>query len=259
MRIKQRNMQLVIDQVLVLVQKDFKVKYNSTALGFFWSLMVPALTSVVYYFVFAILMRFSAPNYLLYLMSGTFFWQFFANVITLNGNILAANSQLLKKTAFNRELLVWGVFVSESIHFSMTTFVLLGMMCLYGVHPDWATIIPNVAVVTVSGALFTVGMSFAYSAVNLFFRDLERIFQIVIMMWMFCSPVFVPVSYVPEKYLWIYNINPVAVMLGIWRDIFYQPGWHPALYGQLLLISILTFMLGRWLFRKMEPRFAEMM
>ena len=136
MSTEDNHIRLYRDQIRVLVLKDFKLKYNSTALGFMWSLLVPALTSVVYYFVFGIMMRFSAENYLLYLMSGTFLWQFFASVVMVNGGILAANAGLLKKTNFNRELLVWGTFFTESIHFLLTVFVLLVMMLCYKVCPQ---------------------------------------------------------------------------------------------------------------------------
>ena len=127
-KIESNKLKLCRDQIRVLVLKDFKLKYNSTALGFLWSLLVPALTSVVYYFVFGIMMRFNAENYLLYLMSGTFLWQFFSSVVMMNGAVLNANAGLLKKTNFNRELLVWGTFFTESIHFILTIPVLLIMM-----------------------------------------------------------------------------------------------------------------------------------
>lgn len=251
--------QLRLDRIWVLVAKDFKLKYNSTALGFLWTLLVPTLTSVVYYFVFGIMMRFKAPNYLLYLMSGTFLWQFFSNVIIMNGHVLSGNAGLLKKTSFDRELLVRGTFYTEGIHFLLTIPVLLGMMAFYRVMPDWATILPNLVVATVSLMLFTVGVSYAYAACNLYFRDLERIVSILLMMWMFCSPVFIPLSAVPERYLWIYGVNPAAMILQVWRDVFYQPGWHPWLYLRLFVVGTVTFCLGRHVFRKMEPGFAEMM
>ena len=110
--------------------------------------------------------------------------------------------------------------------------------------------------------LFTVGVSYAYAACNLYFRDLERIVAIFLMMWMFCSPVFIPISVVRDscpQYLWIFDINPAAMILGLWRDIFYQPGWHPLVYAKILPISLVTFLIGRKIFRKMEPGFAEMM
>ena len=69
-----RSMELKRDQITVLIAKDFKLKYNSTALGFLWSLLVPVFSSLIYFAVFGVLMRFRAPNYLLYLLCGTFLW-----------------------------------------------------------------------------------------------------------------------------------------------------------------------------------------
>lgn len=254
-----RSFQLKLDQIRVLIAKDFKLKYNSTALGFFWSLLVPIFTSTVYYFVFGVMMRWDAKNYLLYLMSGTFLWQFFASVILMNGSVLTANAGLLKKTSFDREFLVRGTFYTESIHFLLTVPVLMGMMAFYGVMPDWRTVAPNLVVVMLALMLLSLGVSYAYAALNLFFRDLERIMGIVMMMWMFCSPVFIPISSIPEQYLWIYRINPAALILGTWRDVFYDPAFHPELFLQMLGVSVVVFFAGRWIFRKMEPGFAEMM
>ena len=254
-----RNLILKRDQIWVLIAKDFKLKYNSTALGFLWSLLVPTFTSMVYYFVFGIMMRFDAPNYLLYLMSGTFLWQFFSNVIVMNGGVLAGNVGLLKKTSFDRELLVRGTFYTESIHFLLTVPVLLGMMVFYRQIPDWLTIVPNFVICMASMYFMAIGISYAYAACNLYFRDLERIINIVLMMWMFCSPVFIPVQSFPEKYSWVLDCNPLAMILQLWRDVFYMPAVHTALYWKLPLIGLVVFFLGRMIFRKMEPGFAEMM
>lgn len=252
-------LQLKVDQISILIAKDFKLKYNATALGFVWSLMMPALTSIIYYFVFGVMMRFNAPNYLLYLMSGSFLWQFFANVIMQNGGVLMSNQGLLKKTSFDRELLIWGTFFTESIHFVLTVPVLIVMMICYGIHPNILTIIPNLIAVFVSLAFFSVGFSYAYAAVNLFFRDLERIMSIFIMMWMFLSPVFIPMDAVPEEFLMIYKLNPMARIMELWRDVFYAPGWHLENILIVLPISLAVFFVGRAIFRKMEPGFAEMM
>lgn len=254
-----RSFRLLFDQIYVLIAKDFKLKYNSTALGFLWSLLVPAMTSVVYYFVFGIMMRFDTPNYLLYLMSGTFLWQFFSNVITVNGVVLTGNAGLLKKTAFNRELLLYSAFFTELIHFLLTIPVLLGIMMFYRLSLDFLSVLPNFTVAIFSLMLLSMGLSFLYAAFNLYFRDLERIVNIVLMMWMFCSPVFLPLSVYPDSYKWVLDYNPLAMILLIWRDLFYQPGCHPSVYLPLIGISLVVFWLGRAVFRKIEPGIAEMM
>lgn len=254
-----RALALKRDQIFVLVSKDFKLKYNSTALGFAWSLVVPFFTSMIYFFVFGVMMRWRAENYLLYLVSGNFMWQFFANAVLMNGRVMLGNSVLLKKTSFDRGLLIWGTFVTESLHFLLTIPVLAGIMAFYGVAPQWSTVLPNLAMALPLLALLAVGLGYAYAAINLYFRDLERIMGVLMMAWLFMSPVFIPISNVPERFLWIYRLNPMAGILCIWRDIFYQPAFHPERLLGLVPVCLAVFLLGRWIFHRLEPRFAEMM
>lgn len=284
------QVKLAKDQMRVLVSKDFKLKYNSTALGFLWSLIVPILTGCVYYLVFGVLLGMSkdtgnargemakaTPYYLQYLLCGTFLWQFFANVVTMNGYVLTGNGALLKKTSFNRELLVWGTYFTELIHFVLTFPLLLIVMMCFGIKPDFLTLIPNLVITLTSLTFFAMGLSYAYAASNLFFRDLERIINILMMLWMFCSPVFISITAVPPDLIDIFNLNPMAMILQGWRDVFWTPcfigaelpanhiyagmthAWHPGSYLPMLLISIAVYFGGRAIFRKMEPAFAEMM
>ena len=219
--INSRIWELKRDQISALIAKDFKLKYNSTALGFFWSLLVPIFSSLIYFLVFGIFMRFRIPNYLLYLLCGTFLWQFFFNTVMQNGRVLMNNAGLLKKTSVDRRLFVWSTFFTESIHFLLTIPVLFVIMLSYGVKPDMLTFFPNLAVTLILLALFAVGLSYAYAATNIFFRDLERIVTILMQMWMFMTPVFIPESSIPVKYHWIYVVNPMAGIVRIWRNIFY--------------------------------------
>lgn len=250
---------LARDQIWVLIAKDFKLKYNATAIGFLWCMLVPFFTTLIYYFVFGVMMRWSAHNYLLYLISGNFLWQFFANVITMNGHVLVANSSLLKKTNFDRKLLVIGTFFTEGMHFILTIPILVGIMLYYGVHPQWWSAIPNLVVSVIALALISTGIGYFYAAANLWFRDLERIMGIVLMAWCFISPVFIPISNVPQKWMFIYDINPMALVLRIWRNIFYEPAFDPSLYPAPILVGIVLFFLGRAFFSKCDARFAEMM
>ena len=254
-----RNFELKRDQILVLIDKDFKLKYNSTALGFLWSLLVPMFSSVIYYFVFGIMLRFNVPNYLLYLLSGTFLWQFFAHVVMMNGKVILNNSQLLKKTSFDKRLLLWGTFFTEGIHLLLTVPVLIGIMFFYKVTPDWLTLFPNLVVCLTLLAYFAIGLSYVYAAINIYFRDLERIMSIVMQVWLFATPIFIPEMSVPVKYHWIYKINPMAIIIQIWRNIFYSPGFSLGNWWYVILMSLGMFFLGRWVFDRMQNRFAEMM
>ena len=254
-----RTFELKRDQILVLIAKDFKLKYNSTALGFLWSLLVPIFSSIIYYFVFGIMLRFKVENYLLFLLCGNFLWHFFANVVMMNGGVMMRNASLLKKTSFDKRLLIWGTFFTEGIHLLLTIPALVGVMFLYKVVPDWVTLLPNLVVCLTLLACLAIGLSYIYAAVNIYFRDLERIMTIIMQSWMFATPIFIPESSVPLKYHWIYKVNPMATLVQTWRDIFYSPGFHPQNWWLLAIICLSVFLFGRWLFGRMESRFAEMM
>lgn len=257
---KSLNATLIRDQIGVLVQKDFKLKYSSTALGFAWCLLVPLMMSCVYYFVFGVLMKIGrAPNYFLYLISGNFLWQFFSSVVMQNGSVLTHNSTLLKKTNFDESLLVWGTFFSEAIHFLLVIPVLAGAMALYRVVPQWWSIPINLLGAATAVTLLAVGVSYLYAALNLVFRDLERMMRIIMQMWLYASPVFIPVTMIPERWRCWYMLNPMAAIMTMWRNIFYAPRLDGSLFPPALLISAAIFLLGRGVFRRLQPIFAERM
>lgn len=255
-----KNAAVIRDQIIVLVKKEFKLKYNATALGFVWCLLVPLLMSMVYYLVFGVIMKIGRmPNYFLYLVSGNFLWQFFSGVVMQNGTVLTKNSALLKKTSFDERLLIWGTFFSEAIHFLLVIPVLAGAMALYGIRPQWYSIPPNMLVAVISVTLLAIGMSYLYAALNLVFRDLERMMRIIMQMWLYASPIFIPIRAIPEKWRFYYMLNPMASILTLWRNIFYSPqfDWH--LYLPPLVVSGAVFLLGCQVFRRLQPRFAERM
>lgn len=254
------NTAVIRDQIAVLVQKEFKLKYNATALGFAWCLLVPLLMSMVYYLVFGVLMKIGrVPNYFLYLISGNFLWQFFSAVVMQNGTVLTKNAALLKKTNFDERLLVWGTFFCEGIHFLLVIPVLAAAMAFYGVRPQWYSILPNMLVAAVSVTLLAVGMGYLYAALNLVFRDLERMMRIIMQMWLYASPIFIPITMIPERWRFYYMLNPMASILTLWRNVFYSPQLEWKLYLPPLVISGMVFLLGSMVFRRLQSRFAERM
>ena len=263
LRVKQymlwQQWQLKRDQIMVLIAKDFKLKYDSTALGFCWSLMVPVFSSLIYLLVFGLMMRWRIKNYLLYLLCGVFLWHFFTNTVMANGKVLLSNSSLLKKTNFDRRLLIWGNFFSEGIHFLLTLPILAVIMLSYGVIPDWLTFFPNIAAMLLLLTFFCMGINYIYAAVNLYFRDLERIMRLIMQMWFYLTPVIIPESRIPERYQWIYTVNPMAGIVRCWRDAFYEPAFHPERWPLLALISICVFLAGRAVFLRLDATFAERM
>ena len=257
-----RNIQLKIDQALVLVKKDFKVKYDSTALGMLWSILTPLAMSAIYWLVFGKVMNLAADSggsFALYIVTGTFLWQYFSSVVMQNANVLASNASLLKKTAFDRRLLVWGVYFTETLHFLLTIPLITCFALLSGVRGNPLETAANAIVAMAALMWFSVGAGYFFAALNLILRDSRRILEVVFRIWFYATPVFIPRGRIPPQYSFVYDWNPMAAILDIWRDAFYAPAFHPEAYAPVLAVSVAVFLAGRWFFAAHEPRFAEKM
>ena len=251
------SLELIRDQILVLVAKDFKLKYNSTMLGFLWSILTPICQSIVYYFVFRVIIRFEVDHYLLFLLSGMFLWQFFCNTVLVSGNVFWGNASLIKKTVLPRSLLVVGVMITEFLHFLLTIPILLLIMRWDAIPCGVSFFLLPVALLNLG--LFTLGFSFLYATINMFFRDMERILNVFLQMWMFLTPVMIPMSVVPPQYHIYFKLNPMFYMLNFWRDIFYQPQicWMNICLS--FIVGLALFLFGYFIFTTKEPVFSEMM
>lgn len=250
---------LKFDQLYILVKKDFKLKYDSTALGMLWSVVTPLMMSAVYWFVFGKMMKWGDGSFALYVVTGNFVWHYFSSVVIQNGGVLMGNASLIKKTSFDRRLLIWGTYISETLHFLLTIPVMLALMFVFHVKPSPLTFIVNTVFAGIALMYFSMGVSYIYAAANLFFRDSQRIISVLMRVWLYITPVFIPVSRIPEQYMGVYELNPMTRILTTWRDAFYQPAFHPERFLQMLAVSVAVFLFGRLVFRSQEPKFAEMM
>ena len=248
---------IAFDQIYVLVLRDFKLKYNSTALGFLWSLLVPILQSAVYYVVFSSIARFGIRNYLLYMLSGMFLWYFFSGTVSMSLQSFLANTTLIKKTSFPRGLLVISRLTTELLHFLLIIPVLIVVMLLYRITPSWSFL--TLPLVLAEFLVFTTGVCFLIATLNIFCRDLERVVGVLLQAWFFMSPVFYQLDNVQDRLRGILLFNPITCYLEAWRNIFYSPvvDFRPLLSG--LLPARLMWIIGYGVFRLNRKRMAEAM
>jgi lipopolysaccharide transport system permease protein len=249
------NKTLLRDQVFILVWRDFKLKYNSTALGFLWSFLVPGLQAVLYWAVFASVARFGIDNYLLYMISGMFMWHFFSSSVLISRKCFVGNSALIKKTSVNRALLVLSRILTEWLHLLLCIPLLLGIMYFYGVRPSWSLL--TLPIVLLSIFFFTLGIAFIVATLNLYMRDLERILSVVVHALFFATPVFYKFGQARGHIGGFLEYNPVAYFILAWRDIFYVPAIHWNTLALISALSVLTTVVGYFVYKYREPDFAE--
>jgi lipopolysaccharide transport system permease protein len=246
------------DLILVLTEKDIKVRYKSSVLGFMWSVGNPLATALVFYLAFKMVMRIQIEAYPLFLITGLFPWQWFANSINASSYVLLANASIIKKVRFPRNILPLTSVLQDMLHFAMSIPVIIAMLLVYDRTPSWSWLwgIPLLLVIQ---AVAMYGISLAISSVNLFFRDMERLTGIMVSLLFYCTPVIYSESMVPERYQWVMRLNPMATLIVSWRNLLLDGTMDAGYVAASLAYSLAFLWVGHAIYSKLEWRFAEIL
>ena len=242
------------DLVRALVARELKVRYRRSAIGFLWTMLQPLLTMLVLQLVFSSLFRgFAITNYPVYALSGVMFWNFFSQSIVASMNSLRGNAQLLQKLPVPKAVFPLATVISGVVNL-VFAMVPLFLILLWTGHP----LTPALLFLPISillAALFTLGAGLLLSPLAVFFSDVVELVGVFLGLLMYLTPVFYPKEIVPEPMGSVVRFNPVRSILEVFRDPIYQ-GEIPPLshFAVCVVIAVLPFVLGAWVFHKSSDR-----
>lgn len=243
----------------MLVVRDLKTRYRNSALGVMWSFLQPLGMMVVMTFAFGVINRGPAnmEHYNVFILSGLLAWNFFSAAVIGGSGSIHANSALVKKVYFPRLVLPISVVFSSLVNFLLALPVWLAVTVISG-HPLYATLllVPFVIIIQV---IFTVGVSFMLSTLNVFYRDTQFILELGMLALFFLTPIWYDISQVsPEIGLWVRRLNPMASLVNIYQDLMY---WGRITNFDFVLRTALTavafLVIGYLVFRHFSPKFGE--
>jgi lipopolysaccharide transport system permease protein len=162
------------DVLIALTQKELRVRYKSYLLGYVWSLAQPLAFACVFYFAFKVAMKVQTKDYVLFLLSGLFPWQWISNSINVSPMMFLMNASIIKKVNFPRSAVVVALVLQDAIHFIFSLPILIVFGLIYGRTPSltWIVGLPFLLLLQV-GCL--TGYALFIASLNIFFRDLERL------------------------------------------------------------------------------------
>jgi len=253
-----RRVQYLIDLILVLTQKDLKVRYKSNVLGYLWSVAHPLAFALVFFIAFKVIMRIQIEAYSLFLISVLFPWQWFGNTLAVTPVVFLSNASIIKKVNFPRYVLPFSLVFQDMIHYILSIPVILLFMFIYKKTPTLAWFY-GIPILLVIQFCMNYGIALAIGSINLFFRDLERLAAIFTTLLFYFTPVIYPISMIPEKYRFFINLNPLTPLMISWRNLFLE-GYINSDYIIIgLAYSILSLVLGFLIYRKLSWKFAEIL
>ena len=237
------------------VKKEIIGKYKGSFLGILWSFLNPLLMVAVYAIVFPYIMRIKTDNYLQFLICGVIPWNFFT--VAINQGIISVrtNAGIIKKVYFPREILPISVAASGLVNFFISSLIILVFCFFGGLGISWHIILlPFIAVLQF---FITLGLIFAFSAINVYVKDTEYIIQFFINMAFYATPILYPTSMF-KSMEWILYLNPFTHFIEAYRDIFmYHQLPSIVSFIFMMIISLIVFYVGLIIFRKLEKGFAE--
>ena len=237
-----------------LVSRDFKTKYKRSMLGMLWSFLNPLLTMGVQYIVFSTLFKSDIANYPVYLMIGIVFFNFFSEAISMGMTSITGNASLIKKVYLPKYIFPISRVASSLINFGLALIPLFLIVLLTGVEirPSILLLIFDIICLVV----FITGMSLLLTTSMTFFQDTQFLWGVIVMIWMYMTPIFYPESIIPEKLSAVYRLNPLYQYITFARicviDGISPP---PRMYLSCIVSSLVTLALGVMFFRRHQDRF----
>ena len=242
--------------IWILVKKDFKIRYRNSVLGFLWSLLNPLSMMVILSLVFSLLLKSGIQDFPIFVLTALLPWRFFSIGTMQSAGSIAGNPSLVKKVYLPRHILVLTSNLASFVSFLMEFAALLPVMIALGMRVTLdILLLPAVMIIEF---LVVLGISLALAALNVFYRDFYQIWDIALQLGLFLSPVFYDPSIIPERYQFYYSLNPITGIIESTRKILFY-NVLPTVFDLAtpLLTALILLVIGYAIFRKLEPRFAE--
>lgn len=237
-----------------LVTRDLKVKYRRSFLGYLWSLLNPLLMMTIMSLVFSYMFRFDIPNYPLYLICGQTFWSFFNESTNASMLSILGNGALIRKVYIPKYIFPISRVVSSFVTMSFSLVAILIVMIVTRVSFTWTMLLIPIPLAFL--LLFCMGMGMALSAFAVYFRDVLHLYGVLCMAWMYVTPIFYPVSAVPEQVAFWFQFNPMYHYVTFFRDVvLYGTIPAPSVWFGTIGFGLLFFTVGLLIFRKLQHNF----
>jgi lipopolysaccharide transport system permease protein len=212
------------DLLVTLTIHRVKVRYKQSALGIAWAVLQPLLLMLVYTIIFSVVTKMPSEGapYAVFVYAALLPWTFFSTSITTASTSLVAHNNLITKVYFPREILPLTYVLAALFDFAMASIVLVVLLAVYKVSigAGIVLVLPVMAI----AVLFSLAMALFLSAFQVRFRDVGIAMALIMQLWMYATPVVYPLSVVPQRFQWLYSLNPMAGVVENFRQVVLQHG-----------------------------------
>ncbi len=237
-----------------LIKKDIKLKYRSSYLGILWTLLEPLLTMIVLTVVFSGFYGKSDRSFPIYVLSGRLLYSFFSSATKAAAKSIRSNASIIKKVYVPKYIYPLSSIIANFFIFLISLIVLAVVSVVLGVYPTLYIFTAVIPLVTMFFMAVGIGLILATMAV--FFKDLEYLWEVMLMLIMYSSAIFYsPDRVINSGYGWIIQYNPVYACIANFRNAIYgvPPEVNYMLYS--LAVAFFSVIIGVFVFYKKQDSF----
>ena len=246
------------DLVWAWTIRTLRGRYQQSALGWLWAVVQPVATVAIFAVVFTRIVPVDTGGvpYILFSYAAVVPWTLLATSLTDMAISLVQNMNLVGKIYFPREALPIAALLARLADFSISFILLAFLVILFKmpVPPLGILYLPLILLIQLALIL---GLGIGSAALNVFYRDVDPLLKLVTQVWFYASPILYPLSFVPEKWHWVYFLNPMSGIIAAYRDVLI----YNRLPGDYLIpaaiVSLIIFVSGYWFFKRVEFQFAD--
>lgn len=238
-----------------LIALDIKTRYKRSVLGIGWTLLNPLLTMIVLVVVFSSLFRFTVENYTVYVLSGLILWQFFAQTTSHSMSQMVWGADLLRRIYLPKAVFAVSSTGTGLVNLALALIPLVLIMLATGVPLTpamWSLPIPVLLT-----AAFGLGIGLFLSALAVYYADVVNMYQVLLLAWMYLTPIIYPIDILPENLRSLMSLNPMAIFVGLFRTPILE-GVLPSanMYLRGAIFAVLSLVIGWWFFSRRADEFA---
>jgi len=240
-----------------LVKRDLRGKYKGSVLGFLWTFINPLCQILVYIIVFSMIVKNDMEQFYVYIIAGMIPWFFFDTSLRQGAGCVRYQGEMIKKIYFPREVLPLACVTSNFINMLFCFIIVFAVLLFTGAGISVKTLFFLPMVMLVEYVL-VLGFTLIVSAGTVYFKDLEHIVTVILMAWIYLTPILFSMDMIPAEITWIFKYNPMTPVIEAYHNILYWkciPKGAELLYSVVCAVGILI--IGELIFVKLNDNFAE--
>ena len=239
-------------------RKELRTRYKGSFLGFLWTFVNPLMQLIIYSVIFPLILRVQEESYAMFLFVALIPWNYFTTCLQGSCGLIIANSSLVTKVYFPREVLPLSYALSGLLNMIFSYMIVFPMLAIFHISFSWNLLWLPVLMLTQT--LLCIGLSLLMCSVNVYFRDLEYFTGVVLMGLYFLTPIMYSLDSMPQSFQLLLRINPMTSFVELYRDVAFRGrGLDFQMFAFALLYSVAVAVAGYITFGKLQKKFTEVL